>query len=408
MITSTRRNTLFATAALAALALAPESAQAQAEIRLGMVVPLTGRYADQGIGFHRAAEFVVNEYNAGGGVKTMGGAKIKLIAADNASEPPKASLEARRLITQEKVSFILGPYSTPEAEAMIPVLDRYEIGALGLFTTLIPTTPFFNIMSLAAPEVGASYGEVFKWAKGKGAKIDTVVVTYANNDYGQTVQKNAVAAIEKLGIKVLEAIPSETAIKDFTPIVLRIKSLNPDAVLSIVYFQDGVLLQKARFNLGYEGPVWFGGIAGFTDDRLWGVVTPEVGQKTLTKALGLSLFSDDAKLPAMQELKKRVKAQKADAVFDQAFVVGAQGTLAALKAIETAKNAEPQAIAKAIRAMRVAKGDPAIVLPIIVGDMYFDDKGVVRQTSPLIVQWHEGAKRIVYPEAIASAPATLK
>lgn len=60
----------------------------------------------------------------------MGGAKIELVLADNASGSAGTASEARRLITQEKVSFIAGPLVTSEMLALVPVLDEHKIPAL--------------------------------------------------------------------------------------------------------------------------------------------------------------------------------------------------------------------------------------------------------------------------------------
>jgi len=176
------------------------------DVKIGLLIPLSGRYAETGISVRRGIEMILNDVNAAGGIKSMGGAKVNLVVADNGSDPTKTSLEARRLMTEEKVSFILGPYSTPESEAFRPIAERYKVGGVGLQTTMIPNAQYLTMLSLTADAFGKGYADFVGWLRSKGAKVDPVVITYANNDYGQGVAKSAQEALQVMGIKVIEAI----------------------------------------------------------------------------------------------------------------------------------------------------------------------------------------------------------
>lgn len=372
------------------------------DVKIGLLIPLSGRYAETGISVRRGVEMILKEANAAGGIKSMGGAKIDLVVADNGSDPTKTSLEARRLMTEEKVSFILGPYSTPESEAFRPIAERYKVGGVGLQTTMVPNSEYFTMLSLTADTFGKGYADFIGWLRSKGAKVDPVVITFSNNDYGQVVAKSAQAALQAMGIKVTEAIPVDPAVKDMTPIVLRVKSLNPALVISVVYFQDGVLLHKARFNMNYYDPIWIGGAAGFTDDKLWNTLTDQVASKTLTDSFGLAFYSEDAALPGLKSALTRGRAAYPNVQMDPSFVFGVQAANLILKALENAHSDDPAAVNNAFRSLRIPKGSPEIVLPIISGDLSFDKRGVVQGTSPLFVQWAAGKKAIVYPENVAS------
>lgn len=377
------------------------------DVKIGVLMPRTGRYAESGLSTSRGIEMVINEVNKAGGIKSLGG-KIELVIADDGSEATKASIEARRLMSTDKVSFILGPYSTPEAEAFMPVADRYQVGGVGLQTTVIPTTPYFSTISISAAGFGKGYADLVGWLRKNGAKIDTVAITYANNDYGQVVSKAASAALAEQGVKVLEAIPVEPSIKDMTPIVLRVKSLAPDAVISVVYFQDGVLLHKARFNLGYSDPIWIGGSAGFSDDKLWDTLGDEVAKKTLTDSFGLAFYSGDGNLPGLQDAVAKGKALYGEKALDQSFMFGVQAARMIVRALEDAGTDDPVKVNAAFRALKFKAGAPEIVLPIIPGDMSYNANGTLDGTSPIFVQWIDGKKQIVYPQSVASAKAIIK
>lgn len=377
------------------------------DVKIGVLMPRTGRYAESGLGVSRGIEMVVNEINAAGGIKSLGGGKINLVTADNGSEASKTSLEARRLMSDDKVSFVLGPYSTPEAQAFMPVAERYQIGGVGLQTTIVPTTPYFSTISISAEGFGKGYADLVQWLRKQGAKIDTIAITYANNDYGQVVSKTAAAALTAQGVKVLESIAVEPNVKDMTPIVLRLKSLAPDAVISVVYFQDGMLLHRARFNLGYSDPIWLGGSAGFSDDKLWSTLGAEVAEKTLTQSFGLAFYSSDGNLPGLKSALSQAKATGQDQHVDQSFMFGVQAARMLVRALENAGTDDPAKVNAAFRALKLKAGAPEIVLPIIPGDTSFGENGMMEGTSPIFVQWKDGKKQIVYPEAVASAKAII-
>ena len=405
MIDASRLTKVCALAVLTGfMSIAPGYAK---DVKIGVLMPRTGRYAESGLSVMRGIEMVVKDANAAGGIKSLGGGKIDLVVADNGSDPTKTSLEARRLMSEEKVSFILGPYSTPEAQAFMPVADRYQVGGVGLQTTLIPTTPYFSTISISAEGFGKAYADMVQWLTAKGAKIGTVAITYANNDYGQVVSKTAAAALTAQGVKVLESIPVEPSVKDMTPIVLRVKSLAPDAVISVAYFQDGMLLHKARFNLAYADPIWLGGSAGFSDDKLWETLGAEVAEKTLTDSFGLAFYSEDGKLPGLKDALEKGKAAYPDKTLDQSFMFGVQAARMMVRALEDAGSDDPVKVNAAFRGLKFKAGDPAIVLPIIPGDMRYNEDGTLAGTSPIFIQWKGGRKYIVYPESVASTTAVM-
>ena len=68
------------------------------DVKIGVLMPRTGRYAETGLSVVRGIEMVVKNTNDAGGIKSLGGGKINLVIADNGSDPTKTSLEARRLI----------------------------------------------------------------------------------------------------------------------------------------------------------------------------------------------------------------------------------------------------------------------------------------------------------------------
>src|SRR6201986_4868208 len=130
----TRRDVLLgATAA----ALVPTAARAETtDVVIGVIYPFSGANAQQGVDAQKAYETALDIINKdydfdlplakGEGLPGLGGAKVRLVFADHQSDPQKGRAEAERLITQEKVSAVIGTYQSAVAVTVSQICDRYQ------------------------------------------------------------------------------------------------------------------------------------------------------------------------------------------------------------------------------------------------------------------------------------------
>ncbi len=95
------------------------------EVKVGVVLPLSGKLAETGADLKRGLEFAVEEINKAGGIKSLGGAKIVLVFGDSAGKPETGAAEAERLITEEKVVAMLGSYQSAVTKTVSEVCERY-------------------------------------------------------------------------------------------------------------------------------------------------------------------------------------------------------------------------------------------------------------------------------------------
>ena len=113
--------------AAAVLALAggtPRGRGTDRSCRVGVVLPLSGQFALGGQNAKRGYDLAVEELNAAGGVKALGGAPIELVYADNQGKQDVAIGETERLIQQEKVSAIMGSWHSPTTIAGTQAAER--------------------------------------------------------------------------------------------------------------------------------------------------------------------------------------------------------------------------------------------------------------------------------------------
>jgi branched-chain amino acid transport system substrate-binding protein len=107
------------------------AAQAKVEgdtIILGSAISLTGKYSTNGIHAKNGYELAVKKINETGGVKIGGKSyKLKVVYYDDESTPARGAQLAERLIKQDGVKYMLGPYSSGLTKAVAPVTEKYKI-----------------------------------------------------------------------------------------------------------------------------------------------------------------------------------------------------------------------------------------------------------------------------------------
>ena len=98
------------------------------EIVIGSAISLTGKYATNGVHAQKGYEYAISKIKENGGVKIGGKCyNFKVIYYDDESKGDRGATLAERLISQDKVQFMLGPYSSGMTKAIAPVTEKYKI-----------------------------------------------------------------------------------------------------------------------------------------------------------------------------------------------------------------------------------------------------------------------------------------
>ena len=96
-------------------------------VTIGVLLPLTGDTSAMGVKTKNAIEMFFEDYNENGGIKSMGGAKVNLVVADTTSSSEVAVTEIERLIQQEDVDILIGPYQSAAGAATAPIAEKYGV-----------------------------------------------------------------------------------------------------------------------------------------------------------------------------------------------------------------------------------------------------------------------------------------
>src|SRR5678816_2409638 len=152
-----RRTALKMGLAGTAAALAPRRARAQSprEVKIALVVPLSGPWARQGILKQMGAELAIDDVNSSGGIKALGGAKIKLVVYDTGDSAEKAKNAAQRLVAQEPdVVGGMGAWLSTFTLAVTEVTERAQIPWLTLSYSDTITDRGFKYVFQSSPTAG--------------------------------------------------------------------------------------------------------------------------------------------------------------------------------------------------------------------------------------------------------------
>ncbi len=241
------------------------------EIKIGLIEPLTGSHAVFGQEAKDAAELVIDVINNElGGIQSLGGAKLKLVVQDSGEKPDDARLAAEKLISQEHPTIVVGAYISRLTAAVAEVTEREHVILFmdGLVDDL--TQHGWKYVFRAAPKASA-HGKsaadfILQMAHERGLEVKTAIVLNEDSVFGTYTGDGAKLELIKNGVSVVDHITYPYDITDVSSIINTIKSKNPDVVISVPYFHDGVLLAKAIKAAGLKLMFIAGaGGCGYTD-----------------------------------------------------------------------------------------------------------------------------------------------
>jgi branched-chain amino acid transport system substrate-binding protein len=214
--------------------------EAQPPIRIGMSLSQTGPSAEPGQNQLRGRQLCVKHANEKGGLL---GRRIELIAEDDQSKPAAAVAIYEKLVTQERVDAILGPYGSPIVEAVADVSEKHKLPLVapsGTVPSIFKKGRRFVFMVSSPSEV---YLEgLIDMAAKRGLK--TVALIHEDTIFPKAVAHGAVELAKKRGLSVVlvEAYPKETT--DFSAILARVRVANPDVLAAGTLFDDAVAITR--------------------------------------------------------------------------------------------------------------------------------------------------------------------
>jgi branched-chain amino acid transport system substrate-binding protein len=388
------------TVLVVAPALLPAPAAAADDLKIALVVPLSGRWARQGQLKKMGAEMAIAEINAQGGIKALGGAKIVLREADAGDSVEKAVSAAQRALSREKISAGIGSWLSSFTLGVTEVAERLEVPWFTLsyadnitergFKYTFQTSPVSSVQAEQALDL------LVELAKKNNQPIRKAAIVGDNT--AATVFFFKPLREKLLKAKGIEVVVDEVwtpPLADATAIVQKLRATSPDIMFyGATNFPDSIqVLQKIK-EFGVKTPIQ--GVGAW-------LVTPEYVQ-----AVGAELLDNIKTVVAAHPLKgqddlvKRFKERTGEPFMTQDPLMSYAHVWIIKEAAERAKSADPKAIRDAVAKLDLTSGPAASTLA--PGRIRYDERGRRLGAMPIIVQWQRGEPFTVAPPELATRP----
>ncbi|CAO3378888.1 ABC transporter substrate-binding protein [Azospirillum argentinense] len=395
-----RRTVLKAGAAAAAFATvgAPSILRAQTPaVKIGILQPVTGALAHDGDLGRLGAEMAINEINAAGGLKALGGAKIEMVFGDARSTPEAGTQEVERM-QAEGVCAIVGGFASPICLAASQAAARYDlpylvdvgvsdqIMARGL-TNTFRFSPGFGKVTQVALDNLTKINEL----AGKPAK--TVVLVHEDGLFGSGLAKLLQTELPKRGFEILETIAHPTPARDMSNVALRIRSLNPDLVIPSNYYGEFVLLARTMQQQRIKPKGVYAVLGGAASNGRFVKEFPQAAQNVID-----CNHWHDPQNPQAQALRKAVEAQGKSFAYN--VPLNYSNVLLLADAIERAGSADRKTIIEALNGSTFE----GHIMPY--GPTKFVN-GQNEGATPINTQIQGEDIKVIFPEYFAEAKANF-
>ena len=209
----------------AALAVAVATPVAAQTLKFGLAMPLTGSQSSYGKDQIKAAEWAVEDINAKGGVN---GKKLEMIVMDTQADPTIGINAVNKLINVDKVPVFVTAWSAV-VKAVAPVANREKVLELSIGANAPEISKLGDYVYTAFPLADVDVTALATYTANV-LKHKRVAVLYANNDSGVEAAKVYRAVFEKTGGKVVAYETYDPKATDFTGMLLKVKTSNPEFI----------------------------------------------------------------------------------------------------------------------------------------------------------------------------------
>ncbi|MCJ8502940.1 ABC transporter substrate-binding protein [Desulfatitalea alkaliphila] len=230
---------------------------APADYKVGAIFSVTGPASFLGDPEKKTAEMVVAQVNAAGGID---GKKIQLIVYDDEGDATKANLYARRLLTQDRVTAVIGPSQSGLTMAIIPLFEQFK-------TPLISCAASHKIVY--NEKTGKPYHWVFKTPQSDSMAVEAIyaqmgkmgiqriAIMSVTSGYGASGREELLRIAPEYGIEIVADEKYDPRDTDMTAQLTKIRALAPQAIVNWSIGPTQVIVLRNWRELGMEKIAFF-------------------------------------------------------------------------------------------------------------------------------------------------------
>jgi branched-chain amino acid transport system substrate-binding protein len=376
-------------AAAAAQNATPAAPPSGDPILIGAAVSTTGSNGRTGLYQQEAYLLWEEQKNAAGGLL---GRPVRMVLYDDQSDPTTGARLYERLLTEDKVDLILGPYSSSVTQAVAQVTERagQPMLAAGASASDIWARGYQYVFGVYSVAEDYFKSIVLDIAPAQGYKSAAII--YEDTLFPTATATGAAAHCEAAGIEVVvnEKYPAKAT--DVSSVLTKVRDANPDMLIGGSYLPDGVLITRQSKELGVNPKLFAFSV---------GAAQPDFAESLGADAdyvLGPSMWEPQIEAPGNAEFVAAYQA-KFNREPDYHSAAGYSGCQVLEATVTQVGGLDLDAIRDALRTL-----DMLTVLP---GKYQVDENGKMIGHIPLTVQWQGGRKLIVAPQDLAEGGLEL-
>lgn len=357
-------------------------AQSAESIKIGTTQSLTGHYKEFGIEQLRGLQMWVADINSRG---SLLGRPVELVHYDDGSRDARSVEEYTKLIEQDKVDLLVGPYSSSLTLKASLVAEKYNIPMVASAASAeeIWSRGLNNIFGIDTPT--ASYMEGISVATDAGAK--TFAIVFAQTEFAIDVAAGVRRNIGNNSSRLIldEGYPPEQ--RDFTALAKRLAQADADVIMGVSYLEDSIALVRALKQANVKPRMLAFTVGPALHD--FGV---ELGADA-EGVVGVVQWLRSVRLPGAQDFAYRYRQRYGHNPGVHA-VIGYSAGQVIEAAVRLAGTTDHDAVREQLQTMYFRS---------LLGKYEVDETGRQKGMRNYVLQWQEGHRRLVAPETLAES-----
>ncbi|WP_417695187.1 ABC transporter substrate-binding protein [Roseibium sp.] len=372
----------------------PSVLRAQAApVKIGLVHPVSGFIAFSGSQCREGALMAIADINAAGGIKSLGGAQVEAVLADSQGKPEIGASEVGKM-AEEGVAGIVAGYSsaislaTSQEAAKTNTPHVVDVGvsdsimSRGLENTFRFGPGYGNIANFAVDNLNA-----INQASSSPAK--TAMIIHEESVFGTGTANLLSERLPSIGIDVVDVIKHANPTRDFTNIVLQLKSKQPDLIIPANYYNEYVLLARTMRQQRIEAKGIYSVLGGAASNYKFVNEFPEAADLIMDCNHWFNPKSEVA-------MQRKTAAEAKGLIYTYEVFLAYNAVLGLVDAIERAGTTDKAAVNEALAGSNLDMS----YMPYAATKM---ENGQNMGAAPVNTQVQNGDIEVIFPSEFASA-----
>jgi branched-chain amino acid transport system substrate-binding protein len=395
------KHILVATAIAIAMVNSPAHSE---DIVIGAPNSITGGFAEASVRAVAGLQLAIDKINADGGIKALGGAKLKAIVVDTSdSNPTQAATVTRRLIAEDKAVILFGSGASSMTLSTQVEAERAEVPLISpSYADPIVQRGYkytFKIPIQASQGIDRALGYLVDLLKAETGTAPKTMSVFSGSDAASQATHKVIEDIaKKHDMSVTTMNSYQQGLSDPTAIISAARGNPADVIYLSATTDDFPMIVRALRGVGLKAPILTAGGALFSDQTGKGL------GKDANGVIGIDHWNSDLSIPGTADIVSAFAKSYPQYPSPPASEYVGMGYSAGLiigQALEKAASADPKKLRDVIASTEFS-------VPMPGGKIAFDETGLNRTLVPIMVSWVDGRLRTVWPKEFQTTKPVLK